>query len=201
MNRLKTFSSTVTGGKFKGSKILIPDIPTTRSSKSILRESLFDTLQFDIVGKSFVEVFAGSGSVAIEALSRGASGAYMIEKNSAVYKLLEQNVSSVAATEKYELFLGDSFEIFPSIADKLEKNNEKAYFYFDPPFSIRNGMEEIYTQVISMIASLSPDVTETVIIEHMTKLAMPEQIGKITLYKKKKFGKSSLSYYKFLGEE
>ncbi|NOR55630.1 MAG: 16S rRNA (guanine(966)-N(2))-methyltransferase RsmD, partial [Sulfurovum sp.] len=70
--KIKIFTTTITGGEYKGKKVEIPDIFTTRSSKGILKESLFNTLQFDIMDKNFVEVFSGSGSIGLEALSRGA---------------------------------------------------------------------------------------------------------------------------------
>ena len=61
--KIKIFTTTINAGTHKGKKIEIPDIFTTRSSKGILKESLFNTLQFDIIDKNFVEVFSGSGSI------------------------------------------------------------------------------------------------------------------------------------------
>ena len=55
--RIKIFTTAITAGMHKGKKIEIPDIFTTRSSKGILKESLYNTLQFDIIDKNFVEVF------------------------------------------------------------------------------------------------------------------------------------------------
>ncbi len=192
--RLKCFDAPISGGKYKGKKILIPDILTTRSSKSILRESLFDTLQFDIVDKNFVEVFAGSGSVGLEALSRGAQKAFFIEKNRQVYNILVQNIASIAPAEG-EAILADSFEYFSSLLKSLEKDEKKSYFYFDPPFSIRDGMSDIYQKTTDAISSINPQKCEMVVIEHMSSIDMPEDIGPFILKKRRKFGKSSLSYY------
>ena len=74
--------------------------------------------------------------------------------------------------------------------------NEKAYFYFDPPFSFREGMEEIYDKTIDLIASLPAEAVEAVIVEHMTQERLPETIGAMERFKSKKFGKSTLSYYR-----
>jgi len=79
MAKQDNFRTQIIGGEFKGKFIEIPNISTTRSSKSILKESLFNTLQFDIIDKNFVEVFSGSGSIGLEALSRGAKKCYFIE--------------------------------------------------------------------------------------------------------------------------
>jgi len=191
---LKYFEGSIIGGSYKGKKILIPNLPTTRSSKAILRESLFNTLQFDIIDKGFVEVFAGSGSVGLEAWSRGAGKLFFIEKNRSVYTLLKENLHRLNATDSTAIH-GDSFEVFPDIYAGIRDRKLKSYFYFDPPFSTREGMQDIYEKTIAMIAMIEPEICEGVIVEHMSSLKMPESIGKLSKRKYKKFGKSSLSYY------
>jgi len=194
-DRLKLFTTTIIGGEYKGRVIEIPDIHTTRSSKSILKESLFNTLQFDLIDKNFVEVFAGSGSVGLEALSRGAGECYFIEYNKQAYSILQSNVKKLDPKRSH-LFYGNSFEKFPLVLESLKKSDEKTYFYFDPPFSTRDGMDEIYDQTIALIESIDVTNCEMVIVEHMTKLDMPEQIGELHLSKRKKFGRSALTYYR-----
>ena len=193
-NELPCYDVPILAGEAKGKKILIPDIPTTRSSKSILRESLFDTLQFDIIGKGFVEVFAGSGSVGLEAISRGAAHAYFIEKNRDVYRILEENIHRVGSGRATPIH-GDSFELFPSLLERLQNDPIATYFYLDPPFSIREGMETVYDRMLSLIAQIPETISEKIIVEHMSRLELPEIIGRFRRQKQKRFGKSSLSYY------
>lgn len=195
MKHLKTFSTHILAGRYKGKVISIPAIDTTRSSKSILKESLFNTLQFDIIDKNFVEVFAGSGSVGLEALSRGAKHAYFIEKNQLALTALRNNIKNIDPLNATVLS-GDSFEKFATIYDIVKAQNIKTYFYFDPPFSIREGMEEIYQKTLALIASIEPNICEMVIVEHMSNLELPPVIGQLSLWKTKKFGKSTLSYYR-----
>ncbi|MDQ1325197.1 MAG: rRNA ((966)-N(2))-methyltransferase RsmD [Campylobacterota bacterium] len=192
--KIKLFTTTINAGKFKGHRIEIPDISTTRSSKAILRESLFNTLQFDIMDKNFVEVFAGSGSVGLEALSRGAGECYFIEYNKTAFRVLESNVKKLDPSHCH-LFYGDSFEKFSVVYELVKRSHEKTYFYFDPPFSTREGMDEIYDKVITLIESIEPQVCEMVIVEHMTNLEMPHSIGALKIFKHKKFGRSTMSYY------
>lgn len=192
--KIKIFTSTVAAGIHKGKKIDIPDIFTTRSSKSILKESLFNTLQFNIIDKNFVEVFAGSGSVGLEALSRGAGQCYFIEYNKTAYHCLEGNVKRIDPS-KCHLFYGDSFEKFALIYQTVKKSNEKTYFYFDPPFASRDGMDDVYDKTIALIEGIEPQICEMVIVEHMTNLDMPEKIGALELMKRKKFGRSTMTYY------
>ena len=181
----------ISAGKYKGKKLSLPSIVSTRSTKSILKGSLFDTLQSDIVDKVFVEVFGGSGSMGLEALSRGASHAYFIEKDKYAFSVLKSNCQLIDAnstTCKH----GDSFQLFPLLLNELTC---KAFFYFDPPFSIREGMEDIYTKVLQLIADIPQSKVHLIIIEHMSELALPNNIGTYVLQKTKKFGNSSLSYY------
>ena len=191
---LPCFEVPMIGGEFKGKKILIPDLATTRSSKSILRESLFNTLQFDIIDAHFVEVFAGSGSVGLEALSRGARHGYFLEKNRDVYDVLQANIRHLAP-DRSTAIPGDSFAQFSPLLARLTAEKVPTYFYFDPPFSIREGMEDIYEKTLSLIEQIDPALCKKVIVEHMTKLELPESIGKLQREKKKRFGKSTLSYY------
>ncbi len=193
--KIKLFTTTINAGKFKGHKIEIPDISTTRSSKAILRESLFNTLQFDIMDKNFVEVFAGSGSVGLEALSRGAGECYFIEYNKAAFHVLESNVKKLDSSHCH-LFYGDSFEKISVVYELVKRSHEKTYFYFDPPFSTREGMDEIYDKTMALIASIEPEVCEMVIVEHMTNFEMPHSIGALNFFKHKKFGRSTMSYYR-----
>jgi len=189
------FETTIIAGDLKGKKILIPDIKTTRSSKTILKESLFNTLQFDVIDKNFVEVFAGSGSVGLEAVSRGASRAIFIERDRTVYDVLQHNIKKLKISNTSTI-LGDSFEEFNSAYQMVKRSGVTGYFYFDPPFSSRDGMDDIYEKTLDLMSRIEPEVCEMVIVEHMTSLDMPQTIGSLVQTKRKKFGKSSLSYYK-----
>jgi 16S rRNA (guanine(966)-N(2))-methyltransferase RsmD len=191
---MSDFYITISGGKYKGKKLNSASLSTTRSTKSILKGSLFDTLQFDIIDQNFVEVFGGSGSMGLEAVSRGAKKAYFIEYDKKAYNVLVKNCQMIDKT-KTKTYLGDSFEIYPQIVKDLKSQNQKAYLYFDPPFDIREGMKDIYEKVLSLIKDTPKEIVLMIIIEHATKTKMPKSIGEFKLKKSKKFGKSSLSYF------
>jgi 16S rRNA (guanine(966)-N(2))-methyltransferase RsmD len=193
--KIKIFTTAIIAGDFKGKKIEIPDIFTTRSSKGILKESFFNTIQFDILDKNFVEVFAGSGSVGLEALSRGAAESYFMEYNKTAFTSLENNIKQTDPS-RCTTFYGDSFDNFENVYNLVKKTGRKTYFYFDPPFSTRDGMDDIYDKTIAIIEGIEPEVCEMVIVEHMTNLDMPKELGQLELIKRKKFGRSTMSYYK-----
>jgi len=193
--KIKLFTTTIIAGEFKGKHIEIPDISTTRSSKSILKESFFNTIQFEIIDRNFVEVFAGSGSVGLEALSRGAAECYFMEYNKVAFRSLENNIRQTDPS-RCHAFFGDSFEKFATVYELIKRQGTKTYFYFDPPFSTRNGMDDIYDKTLALIEQIEPDMCEMVAVEHMTNLTMPDEIGALEKTKKKKFGRSTLTYYK-----
>jgi 16S rRNA (guanine(966)-N(2))-methyltransferase RsmD len=193
--KIKLFTTTIIAGEFKGKRIEIPDISTTRSSKSILKESFFNTIQFEIIDRNFVEVFAGSGSVGLEALSRGAAQCYFMEYNKTAFRSLENNIRQTDPA-RCHAFFGNSFEKFATVYEMVKRQGGKTYFYFDPPFSTRDGMDDIYDKTLALIGQIEPEVCEMVAVEHMTNLTMPEHIGALEKVKKKKFGRSTLTYYR-----
>lgn len=184
----------IVAGKYKGKTLKLPSKETTRSSKAIVLESFFNTLQFDIIDATLVEVFSGSGSIGLEALSRGAKRVIFMEKDRDAIKTLRQNISQTdpAACEVYE---GDSFETIAQVKKRLSSLKEEAFVYIDPPFAYREGMEAIYDKTLSMIASLPLSMTRLIIIEHMSELELPDAIGEYSRIKSRKFGKTTLTYY------
>jgi len=194
MAKNDNFTTRIIGGEFKGRRIEIPNIATTRSSKGILRESLFNTLQFEIMDKNFVEVFSGSGSIGLEALSRGASQCYFIEYNKVAYKVLQENIKRLDPSRCHHMF-GDSFEKFDMVLKMVEACDAKTYFYFDPPFATRDGMDDVYEKTLDLIGKIDASKCMMVIVEHMSQLEMPQEIGALERVKRKKFGRSSMTYY------
>jgi len=191
---MKTNKSKINSGRFKGKTILLPDVDGTRPTKSIVKESAINTLRPEIPFSYFVEVFAGSGSVGIEALSNGSKKAYFLELASGPAKILRANLDSLEI-DQYEIIMGDSFESIKSLAQRLAKDGEPTIFYVDPPFNIRENQEAIYDKTTELIASLPPSITTQVVIEHLSSFAFDDTIGPFTLEKKRKFGNTTLSYY------
>ena len=177
--------------KNKGKSIILPSLESTRSSKSIVKESFFNTIQFEIDGKEFIEVFAGSGSIGIEALSRGASRVIFIEKDRDAFKILNQNIKNLN-DDNYQTHFGDSFEIFPQVI----KGVKSAIVYIDPPFMIRDGFDDIYTKVVDLIRHITKESCGLVVIEHQSGIEFPDEIADFKKEKSKKFGKTTLTYFR-----
>ena len=189
--KTKPFTKKIIAGKYKNKVLKLPSKTTTRTSKAIVLESFFNTLQFDIIDSTFVEVFSGSGSIGLEALSRGAGKVLFMEQDKDALKILKQNINQTDPST-CRVFAGDSFLNIDAVVKSLK--NEEAYFYIDPPFSIRDGMEDIYDKTMNLIAKLPPKSVKLIIVEHMTGLEIPQKLGVYTIKKSKKFGNTSLTY-------
>ena len=199
MNEIKQITKPTTkiiAGAYKGKVLNLPSLDVTRSSKAFLKESVFNVLQFDIIDKIFIESFAGSGSIGLEAISRGAKRAYFIELDKKSYSILVKNCKSINI-EKCQTIQGNAFVQTPLILEFLKNSKEEVILYVDPPFDFREGMEDIYDKSFRMIENIENSNIFKIIIEHESKLEIPKILGKFSLEKTRKFGKSSLSYFSY----
>ncbi|HZF70168.1 RsmD family RNA methyltransferase, partial [Sulfuricurvum sp.] len=139
-------------------------------------------------------VFSGSGSIGLEALSRGAKRVIFMEKDRDAIRTLRENIAQTDPSS-CEVFEGDSFSTINQVKKRLSSLGESAFIYVDPPFAFREGMEEIYDKTIDMIASFPLEMATLIVIEHMSTLELPDAIGQFNRIKSKRFGKTSLTYY------
>ena len=191
---MKPLTKKIVAGKYKGKLLKLPSKTTTRSSKGIVLESYFNTLQFEIIDSILVELFSGSGSIGLEALSRGAKRILFMERDRDALKVLRGNIAQTDPAA-CEVIAGDTFETIGQTLARLRQLGKPAYFFIDPPFSIREGHEDIYDKMLTLIGKLPRETVRLITIEHMSGLELPDAIGPYTLQKRKKFGKTSLSYY------
>lgn len=189
----------IIAGKYKGKALELPSLDVTRSSKSRLKESFFNVLQFDIIDTVFIEAFAGSGSIGLEAVSRDASKAYFIEKDKNSYAILNKNCQAIEPAKCHTIF-GDTFEKLPQLLSSLITENSLLILYIDPPFDFREGMEDIYDNCFDIVKTIKNKNIYMIVFEHITTLQMPESLGQFKIFKTKKFGKSSLAYYSMNNE-
>lgn len=194
MAKKQKLTTKIIAGKYKGKILELPSLDTTRSTKSILKESFFNVLQYDIIDKTFIEAFGGSGSIGLEAISRGASQAYFCEIDRNSYKTLDKNCANVEP-ESCTILFGDTFEKLPQLFDSIKDSDKEAIVYIDPPFDYRNGMDGIYEKCFDMVKTIENDNVILVVFEHFTDQSIPESLGKFKQFKSKKFGKSSLTYF------
>ncbi len=188
----------IIGGACKGLGLNLPNISSTRPTKAIVRESFFNTLQAEINGAHFIEVFSGSASMGLEALSRGATSAVFFEQNKSAYKTLLENIALFKNRLKKEMeiqtFLDDAFKLLPML--RL-KNGVLNIIYLDPPFETSGflGIYEKCFHALERLLNRSHSKNLLVVFEHESLHEMPKSLATLAIIKQKKFGKTTLTYF------
>ncbi|MBF0511842.1 MAG: 16S rRNA (guanine(966)-N(2))-methyltransferase RsmD [Candidatus Omnitrophica bacterium] len=122
----------ILGGKYKGRNFYMP--AGIRPTQNILRAAIFDLLGHDFSGLSFLELFAGSGAVSLEAISRGASRVVMVEHNELNARTIRENCEllGIELGGDISLIYAESLTTIKRLSDENEKFD---VVFFDPPFS------------------------------------------------------------------
>lgn len=140
----------ITGGALKNHPLIAPKGTKTRPTSDKLRQSLFNICQHYVEGAHFLDLFAGSGAVGIEALSRGAASATFIEKERLAANALRKNLQNLNLSSPSTLLIGDVLTL-------LKKLKGKTFdlIYVDPPYE--KGLQEKTLLLIDTLDLLAPD--------------------------------------------
>ncbi|TCS37192.1 16S rRNA (guanine(966)-N(2))-methyltransferase RsmD [Reinekea marinisedimentorum] len=131
----------IVGGSHRGRKLPIPELEGLRPTADRIRETLFNWLQFDINGMKVIDLFAGTGALGLESLSRGAASAVFVEPQSAAASAIRQSLATLnqsnaeVVAQKAEVFLNG----YQETADLI---------FVDPPFAL-NLWDSILTQLLA----------------------------------------------------
>ena len=177
----------ITGGKLKGRIIKCPD-GVIRPAMDRMRESVFSILG-DLNGKSWLDLFSGSGTIAIEAVSRGSKDVELCEKDKIKVGTVLENVS---ITEK-ELGVKIGCH-FMAVELFLKRCKDKFdYIFLDPPFPYKYRLD------LLKIIEQRKLVKEGgfVMIHFPEEDMLPEQIGTLSLKDKRIYGRSIVNFYSF----
>lgn len=132
----------VISGKYKGLEIKGYDIDGTRATMDRVKESLFASIQRYVKGSICLDLFAGSGSLGIEAISMGASECYFVDNNKVAINVLKNNLDRIKVTEKYYLINKDYIQALKSFNIKFD------IIFLDPPYHL-NMMNNAIDKIIS----------------------------------------------------
>lgn len=134
----------IIAGKYKGRTIKFPNSKLVRPTTDKVKESLFNYLinQIDFDGIKVCDIYAGSGSLGLEALSRGAGEVHFVEKDFFVLKILKQNILSLEAKKNCKVFKMEALKF-----SKMIKHDEYDLILADPPFF----KDDIYSVVINLL--------------------------------------------------
>jgi 16S rRNA (guanine966-N2)-methyltransferase len=152
----------------------------TRPTPDRLRETIFDILQTRIEGATFVDAYAGTGAVGIEALSRGAAHAWFLEKGRKAIEVIRENLESLQLARRATVVPG-------AVALTIAKYPAQIVF-FDPPYDL----EREYAAVLEQLAENPPHLA---IAQHSVRLALPEEHGTLRRTRTVRQGDNALSFY------
>ncbi len=175
----------VTGGSGKGRRLKGPAGSRVRPTSDKVKQALFNILGDKVGGALFLDLFAGTGGIGIEALSRGAMKVVLVDDSrdslSAIKKNIEQTGFNTQA------------EVVASHAEKFLKKSAEQFdiIFLDPPYTYEQGT---LLKVVAESPVLKPG--SIVVSEHFKKQPSPERAGKLTLYREAQYGDTVLAFYK-----
>lgn len=176
----------VIAGKARGLTLKTIDGESTRPTRDMVREALFSILIDKVPECTFLDLFAGSGAIGIEALSRGADSAYFCDANKACIDIIKANLEKAKMVDQAQVFYGDYLTILGRL-----KNKKFDLIFVDPPYN--KGMGVLAIEKVSQEELLADN---GIIIYETDKVeVVPEVIGKYKRYNHKKYGRNILSFY------
>ena len=184
----------VIAGKYRSRQLRSLPGLDLRPTADRLRETLFNVLTAGnpsaLEGTAWLDLYAGTGAVGIEAISRGASMVYFAEASTRAAELIKQNLDSLRIATGFQILKQDSIRSLRT----LESNGTHADFVFlDPPYE----MEKAYVQTLSSLARSSLLNRETIVVgEHPKKFEPGEDFAPLRRYRKLVQGDAALSFYR-----
>jgi 16S rRNA (guanine966-N2)-methyltransferase len=169
----------VIGGEFRSR--LLKSLPglDIRPTPDRLRETLFDILAPRIQGVRFADIYAGTGAIGIEAVSRGAHHATFVEQSAAAVRLIRENLHSLGIQSRAHVRHGRAATVAAQIEADL--------FFLDPPYRL----EKEYERVLAMLEGRA----KLAIAQHSSRLKLPDAFGTLVRTRIVEQGDNALSFY------
>lgn len=174
----------VIAGAARGRRLETREGMDVRPTPERVKEALFNILQFQIEGRRVLDLFAGSGQLGLEALSRGAAEAVFVDASRESLEVVKQNIRSLGMDGKSKTFQMD-FSAF-----LLRRQEPFDIVFLDPPY--RSGLLEKALPQVAAITSPGG----TIIAEHPTDEELPEEVGDFSRGRSYRYGKIYLTVYR-----
>jgi len=171
----------VIGGEFRSRKLKSLPGMEIRPTPDRMRETLFNIIAAEVPGATFLDAYAGTGAVGIEALSRGAMRAIFVEKNKAAAALIRENLESLGALPRGMVVTGAALK-------ELGKYRAGIVF-LDPPYPL----EKEYGPALELLSGMGPRL---VIAQHSVRFDPGDQHATLARYRVVKQGDNALSFYR-----
>lgn len=179
----------IIAGRWRGRLLHTFGGPEVRPTSDMVKGALFNIVRSYLIDGRVLDLFAGTGSLGLEALSRGCSSAVFVEANRKVLPVLKRNCESVACSEEYEILAGDAIGAIKQLASKVSKFN---LIFMDPPYN-----STLSNEAIEAVSRL--DILESgglIIVEHDKMQIQAGTFDGIYLAETRRYGNTYLSFYK-----
>jgi len=161
-----------------------------RPTSDMLRETLFNILGPRVAGARFLDLFAGTGAVGIEAVSRGAELVVLVEKHRPAARLIGENLALLAIAEGARVLATDVLAAIGKL--EAERCESFDFVFLDPPYA----NEQDYLATLRALEKSSLVGQGTVLIaEHRKSFSLPASVGRLQQYRNLRQGDAALSFY------
>jgi 16S rRNA (guanine966-N2)-methyltransferase len=181
----------VIAGQYRSRVLHAPPGLDTRPTSDRLRETLFNVLAPHIEGSIFLDLYAGSGAVGIEALSRGAAQAIFVEKAEPALRAIRTNLAALGIQENYSL---EARSVSAALKRLTETSQHADLVFLDPPYALEKEYAATLNQLGECRGLLTPDAL--VIAEHQKRRELDPQYGTLVRHRVLKQGDAALSFYR-----
>ena len=176
-------------GIARGRRLLTLSGDDVRPTTDKVKESVFSIIQFEVEGRMFLDLFAGSGQMGIEALSRGAKGACFLDMRKDAVNIIRKNLESVGLYDKAQVRSTDSLMFLQGCSEKFD------VAFVDPPYN--KGLARKALELLpSVMNPMGVIVAETADTEEL-----PESVGGFRLDRTYRYGKIKITTYRQPEEE
>ncbi|MBF8982187.1 16S rRNA (guanine(966)-N(2))-methyltransferase RsmD [Lutibacter sp. B2] len=178
----------VISGIAKGKRLMAPKGLETRPTTDRVKESIFSMINNYIIESNVLDLFSGTGSLGIEAISRGANYGYFVDNNKNSIKVINENIKTTGFEEKSEVLWSDTLNVIKQLGENGKKIN---IIFMDPPY-----LKDLIVPCIEAIDSERLlDEEGIIVVEHDIKDNIPAEIGSLKKIKEKKYGNTRISIY------
>jgi 16S rRNA (guanine(966)-N(2))-methyltransferase RsmD len=186
----------VIAGLYRSRQLKSLDTPLLRPTSDRLRETLFNVLSPRISGAHFLDLFAGTGAVGIEALSRGAEEVLFVENHPPAAKRIRENLGALGVRSGATVLAMDAHRALEKLQTRQTPEVRPFaydFIFLDPPYAAAGE----YLKVMNLLSTASFVSAETVVIaEHTRKFALPEEFPPLERVRVLKQGDAVLSFYR-----
>jgi 16S rRNA (guanine(966)-N(2))-methyltransferase RsmD len=179
----------VIGGAAKGRRLLAPKGQAVRPTADRVKESLFNILPRDFSGMKVLDLFAGTGNLSIEALSRGADHAVLVDSSERSVAVIKENLRRLSFATKTEVWVAPAARSLRALARRKESFD---IIFLDPPYD--QGLAKRSLAIIAQCNLLND--SGTIVVEHSAREALQRRYDSLELHDERRYGDTLLSFYK-----